>query len=291
MLLEKEKRAQMLGTEIRLLLGAGPDPEEALDQAISYLQEFSRCLSRFDPDSELSALNNNRHREVAISPLLHRALTVARESAAASGGLLDPTVLSALRQAGYQKSWTGESLPLSELVAAYPGPHRAQPSRQWEKITLSTGKVSRPPGLQIDLGGIGKGLAADQLASRFTEYSSWCLDLGGDLRFAGQGPRTVSIPNPFPERLAAQAHFTEQAVATSAVWKRSGRRADGQVWHHLLDPLSGQPAWSEFIQVSAFAPTLVEAERLSKEVLLTGRADLLENGGLLLDWQGEWTYA
>ena len=52
---------------------------------------------------------------------------------------------------------------------------------------------------------------------------------------------------------------------------------------YRLDPATGQPAFTGVVQVTAFAPTGVEAETLSKAALLSGRDRALRrliHGGL-----------
>jgi thiamine biosynthesis lipoprotein len=56
---------------------------------------------------------------------------------------------------------------------------------------------------------------------------------------------------------------------------------DGSFAHHLLDPSTGSPAWTGVLQVTALAETALEAETLSKQVLLGGPRSihLLERRG------------
>ena len=79
-------------------------------------------------------------------------------------------------------------------------------------------------------------------------------------------------------------------VATSGLNVRIWRGADGRYAHHLLDPATGEPAWTGLIGVTALGDTAVEAETLSKAALLSGpeggRAVLAERGGLLVHDSG-----
>ena len=60
------------------------------------------------------------------------------------------------------------------------------------------------------------------------------------------------------------------AVATSGLNVRLWRRADGTPAHHLLDPATGDPAWTGVVGATALAPTALEAETLAKAALLSG---------------------
>jgi FAD:protein FMN transferase len=75
------------------------------------------------------------------------------------------------------------------------------------------------------------------------------------------------------------------AVATSGIGKRSWLDSDGRPAHHLLDPATGRPAFTGVVQVTAFAPTGVQAEALSKAALLSGpdrAAGQLNYGGVVV---------
>lgn len=80
------------------------------------------------------------------------------------------------------------------------------------------------------------------------------------------------------------------AVATSGLNVRIWRDEQGRFAHHLLDPESGQPAWTGLIGATALGDTAVEAETLSKAALLSGpdggRVALAERGGFLVHDSG-----
>jgi thiamine biosynthesis lipoprotein len=72
---------------------------------------------------------------------------------------------------------------------------------------------------------------------------------------------------------------------------RIWRRVDGSYAHHLLDPSTGQPAWTGVIGVTALGSTALEAETLSKLALLSGPDGaprvLGEYGGVIVRDSGE----
>jgi FAD:protein FMN transferase len=77
------------------------------------------------------------------------------------------------------------------------------------------------------------------------------------------------------------------AVATSGRKVRIWRCGHGFCHaHHLLDPSTGEPAWTGLIGATALSDTAVEAETLAKAALLSGpeggRTILNERGGLLV---------
>ena len=129
--------------------------------------------------------------------------------------------------------------------------------------------------MRIDTGGTGKGLAADALAHRLRGYRRFMVDCGGDLRVGGAGvaetPYDVEVQHPLTGEHAHVLRLDGGGVATSGLDVRLWRRADGGGFaHHLLDPSTGEPAWTGLIGVTALGATTLEAETLSKLALLSG---------------------
>ena len=71
---------------------------------------------------------------------------------------------------------------------------------------------------------------------------------------------------------------------------RIWRGEDGRYAHHLLDPATGEPAWTGLIGATALGDTAVEAETFAKAALLSGpeggREVLAERGGLMVHDSG-----
>ena len=80
--------------------------------AAQFLLECHSRLSRFLPQSELSRLNADPREKVEVSPLMRDFAIAARRAAELSGGLVDPTILPALRRAGYTASMQGSTAAL-----------------------------------------------------------------------------------------------------------------------------------------------------------------------------------
>jgi thiamine biosynthesis lipoprotein len=293
-----------MGSEIRLIV-TGPQasaeaPAVAVEACRRFIADFDARLSRFRPDSELSQLNADPRPEVPASALLRDAVRSGVRAARASGGLVDPTLLGELEAAGYEQSLEGvepASLRDALLLAPARRPARPDPGARWRQLEVdeALGVVRRPPGLRFDTGGAGKGLAADLLANRLAGYERFVVDCGGDLRVGGdtlpQLPVEVHVEHPLTKMHGYVIGLDGGAIATSGLDVRIWRRADGQYAHHLLDPSTGEPAWTGLIGATALAPTALEAETLSKSALLLGaegaRELLRESGGLIVHDDGE----
>lgn len=289
-----DRRIRALGTEVRVAC-TGPGADLRCRHALAAIRRVERRLSRFRPDSELSHLNADPREEVPVSALLRGGVEAALWAATQSDGLVDPTLLAALERAGYTRSLAsagraGRPLP---PAADAPRPAHADPSRAWTAVRTDpvAGTVRRPPGVRLDLGGTGKGYAADLAAAALEGAPRWLVDCGGDLRAGGtSGAQEVHVDGPGGARLAT-LRLAEGAVATSGIHARRWTTEDGREVHHLLDPATGEPAWTGLVQVTALDGTVVAAETRAKTALLRGAAAartlLAEHGGLLVHDTGE----
>ncbi len=269
------------------------DGERMLDLCERRLLDAHRRLSRFEPESELSRCNRDPREAVPAAPLL-RALAAAVGSAGeASGGLVDATMVGAIERAGYRDSLGagGGTLALADALAAAPPrrPAAPDPAARWRQLRVDeqAGTIVRPPGLAIDSGGLAKGLLADLLAAELADRPAFGIDCCGDLRLGGAAglPRRIRVDDPFGGPPLEELTVREGAVATSGIGRRCWRRADGRPAHHLLDPASGEPAFTGIVQATALAPTALLAEVHAKAALLAGperAAEWLPYGGVLV---------
>jgi thiamine biosynthesis lipoprotein len=284
-----------MGSEVRLLV-EGADAEASADASRGWLENYDQRVSRFRADSDLCRLNADPRDVVPASLTLRVAVRAALWAAERTDGLVDPTMLAALERAGYAASRAGlDPAPLAEALAAAPPrrPAGPDPRARWREITVDhdARTIARPPGLTIDNGGTGKGLAADLVGRTLSGRPRWAVDCGGDIRIGGDGTvYDVEIRHPLTGGQALVVPVGAGAVCTSGIDVRVWRRADGGFAHHLLDPATGEPAWTGLVGTTAIAPTALEAETLAKSALLSGpgagRALLTEHGGILFHDDG-----
>jgi len=293
-----------MGSHVRLLIGE-PGPgmapaAEAAEEARRTIAEFDAALSRFKPESELCALNADPRERVPASELLRAAVRAGLEAAERSGGLVDPTLVGEIESAGYVASRAGmRGEPLAAALPEAPArrPARPNPAARWRgfEVDDEAGTIARPPGVRFDTGGAGKGLAADMVAARLRGYSRFIVDCGGDIRIGGADalvdPYEVFVEHPLSGERAFVLKLGSGGVATSGLNVRNWRAEGGRVAHHLLDPASGEPAWTGLVGATALGDTALEAETHAKAALLSGpeggREVLTARGGLLVHDDGE----
>ncbi|HSD80972.1 MAG TPA: FAD:protein FMN transferase [Solirubrobacteraceae bacterium] len=262
MILTRTFRA--MGTDVELFLAA--DPGSASDAALHAAErEFERVealLSRFRPDSELSALNRDGH--VAAGEDLLTVVELALEARERTNGRFDPTVHDALVGAGYDRTF--------EEVARE-GASSGGGGRCGGEVTVdrARGSIRLEPGIHVDLGGIGKGYTVDRAAAILSSAGPALVDAGGDIAALGR-------PDALGWRVGIETAedtltlaLEDAAVATSGRDRRHWRR-DGEERHHLIDPSTGRPADADLVRVTVVERTAVEADVLAKSLFLAGEA-------------------
>ncbi len=302
---EHDSTFRSMGSEVRMLIGPPlreglPGPVDAAARERAFVEDLARRLSRFREDSELSQLNRDPRAAVPASPLLRATVGAGLWAAERTGGLVDPTLLAALERGGYRKSLDG-TVPASlrDALEATPGraPAGPHPAAMWRTIAVDSrnGLVRRPPGVRIDTGGTGKGLIADAVACRLAGFSRFVVDCGGDIAVGGEAaaghPYEIAVEHPLTGERMHTLSVARGGVATSGLNVRIWRRADGSFGHHLLDPATGEPAWTGLIGATALGGSALEAETLSKQALLSGptrgREVLAARGGVLVHDDGD----
>ncbi len=287
---EARRSFECFGGRVSVTVLGSPrqEPERAAAAAEAQLRGAHRRLSRFLPESELSRLNRDPRATVPAGPLLLELAAAAHEAGRLSDGLVDATLLREIERAGYRGSRAGQaSAALPEAVERRPA--AASPAGGWRRIAVdrAAGSVTRPPGLAIDSGGLAKGLLADRVAAGLARFPAFAVDCCGDVHVGGSAgrPRRVLVEGPTGGEPIHALALAAGGAATSGITRRSWRGEDGEPRHHLLDPASGEPAFTGVVQATALAPTALLAEVLSKWALLSG-PDLaparLPYGGVLV---------
>jgi FAD:protein FMN transferase len=320
-----------MGTENAVqLLGApeqidGMTPEKWCGHE---LERYEQCWSRFRSDSELNTFLCIPGRQFGLSNALLIALDCAARAYAATNGLFDARIRTSLNELGYSRPY--RELPLGPdgnrtgipILAGQPTNrkptnmhHERPPQTSGFAVDLFGRWASVDQGVQLDLGGVGKGLAADLLATSLVAAGAEgaCVSLGGDIRTVGIGPQNggweIPLPHPmFDNREFATQRCVNAAIVMSTVGLRrwgAGTETDTvehsraspphrpqpgtglgdsePMLHHLIDPRTQRPTNNGVHSVAAFGPQAWWAEVGAKAALIAGpdeAVSLLERLGL-----------
>ncbi len=224
--------------------------------------EVATCelaLSRFDPASDLCRLNANAGAWTPVDSRLMAALVRAVRAHEETHGLFDASVLPILTALGYDGSFERLSHRAPDAIEGW------RPCRVDLDVVASRARVEA--GGAVDLGGLGKGLAADRallaMRSVWPELPGALVDLGGDIAVTGATPDMtpwrIAVADPrAPGGTIGELHVEGGGVATSG---RSVRRfGPERQLHHLIDPALAAPAVGGPLAVTVVAASATDAD-------------------------------
>jgi thiamine biosynthesis lipoprotein len=299
------RRWEQWTTQMSVSVPAGQEAD--LDAAAAvvnrHLAAVDVACSRFREDSELAQVNavqslafgQVKRRATAadtepvsygVSPLLADYLRAALQVAAATDGVVDPTLGRALREAGYDlhlgsRGFSPATGATGEQAASSSEPARPTTVRVttryrdgWRAVRLTHGaapRVTLPAGVELDLGATAKAKAADDAARLAHEATGAAVlvSLGGDVAAAGT-PDGFAWPvevAEVPTQAGPVVLARDGGLATSTVRLRRWTQA-GSPRHHLIDPWTGLPAVGRWRTATVAAASCLVANAASTAVLV-----------------------
>jgi len=242
------KRAQMqMGTLVSITVVAGNEAvaHAAATAGFAEIRRLEELLSTWISTSELSRVNASAgikpiHVSTETLTVVHLAMQAAEMTDGGFNIAIGPAV----------EAWSvtdGQRIPEeSELDALRPLVDLQAVHVDVRKQTIYLDKA----GMRIDVGGIGKGYAADQAveALRRAGAIAGVVALSGDIKTFGRLPGgkmfPVGIQHPRKDgSVLAWIDLQDEAISTAGDYERFFER-DGVRYHHILDPRTLQPARS-----------------------------------------------
>jgi thiamine biosynthesis lipoprotein len=265
----------VMGTVFRIELYAEDKAaaERAVAAALKRLEEIDALASDYLPESELSRFNREpANRPVDVSKdlfaLIERSVQIARQTE----GAFDITSAYAIQQ--WRRARRQKQLPTAEQT------RKAVAMTDWRELTLDAGErtvTKLKEGLLIDLGGIGKGYAADAALAVLKDHGiTRALVAGsGDLAIGDAPPGkkgwSVSL------RTFESAEESDGAIRVSLAncgCSTSGDlhqflELDGVRYSHIVDPGTGL-GLTERIACTVIAPDATTSDALATAMCVMG---------------------
>lgn len=259
-------RAMASPCEVLMEVDDRRDAERILSIVSTEALRVEHKFSRYLPDNIVHRINNSRGRPVVVDEETARLLDFARTLYELSEGRFDVT------SGVLRRIWTfdgGSTIPDQESireVLRYVG---------WNRVAWDGSAIRLEPGMQIDLGGIGKEYAVDRAALIVGDRTSCLINFGGDIvvtrgRRDGQ-PWRVGIERPSPDARdrVRVILLNEGGLATSGDTHRFVVK-DGVRLSHILDPRTGWPVEDAPRSVTVAAGSCVQAGMVATLAMLHG---------------------
>lgn len=240
------KRAQMqMGTIVQITAVAPTEAvaQQAVTSGFQEIRRLEELLSTWIPTSELSRVNEAAGREpVNVSP---ETMLILKQSIEMAG----------LTEGGFNIA-IGPAVDVWKVTEETRIPDEAELARLKPLVDLSQVRLDEQagtvylakPGMRVDVGGIGKGFAADRAVAvmRAAGAQAGVVALSGDIKTFGKmpdgSPFLFGIQHPRKEgALLARVELQDEAISTAGDYERLFIR-DGVRYHHILDPATLQPA-------------------------------------------------
>jgi len=272
-----------MGTTAEIYLYAANEERasEFFEAAFGEIERVEAALSTYRPASEVSRINREAGNGLVttdpeVFELLQRALALSEKS----GGAFDITVGPLVKAWGFFRE-TGH-IPSQEELSD------ARTRTGWTHVALNPptrGVRFLTSGLELDLGGIGKGWALDCAARtlRRLGVDAALLGLGQSSYVAVGAPPgsegwAITVPDPAsPGQALSTVHLQDRSLSTSGSTEKYFEQ-DGQRFSHIIDPRTGRPV-TEMMQVTVMASTATETDALATALFVLGpegATDLLD---------------
>jgi len=257
----------LLNTFAQITVYSEEDAEH-INEAFALCRKYENMLSRTVPESDIYRLNA-RETDI-VSEECAKLIELSLEMSEKTGGAFDITIepLSAL----WNFSAEEPSVPDAALIEA------ALPHIGYEKVSVEGERIIfSDPETRIDLGASAKGFIADRLKEFLLErgVSSAIINLGGNIVLIGAQPGGepfgIGVQDPAAEtgQAAGVFYIEDCSAVTSGIYERCFEQ-DGEFYHHILDPETGQPIDSGLSSVTIVSPNSVTGDMLSTACLALG---------------------
>lgn len=270
------------------LTAYGRYAEGAIDAAISRIEQIEGMMSAYREDSSVSYINRMAAQEpVKLKDGLAQVMACGLKYWRLTGGAFDLTVEPIVRLWGITSD--NPHVPTREEL------EELLPLVGSDKLVFDEEKKTvffTKPGMGIDLGGIAKGYAADEVERILREngVTSAVIDLGGNIVVLG--PRRVDawewmrglfhngisrnewkvgIQQPFAPtgEYCLTVQVCDKAIVSAGAYERNFER-DGVLYHHIISPKTGMPARGELDSVTVICDSSMEADALSTSIYVLG---------------------
>ncbi len=261
--------------------------QRCIEAAFDVQNRIESLMSDYRDDSELSKVNREAAQgPVAVSEMTFEVLQKAVHFSELSEGAFDVTVGPLVDL--WHKAGETDVPPTEEALA------EARRKVGFDKLILDEKNRTvrfAVAGMRVDLGGIGKGYAADKAVEAMKEHGALggMVALAGDIRCFGRPPRGqehwrigVQDPNVAPDDLGPSKPLLvlaliSEGVSTSGDYRRFVR-VQGRRQSHIMDPGTGKGA-SRLVSDTIIAPDATTSDALSTAVNVLG----LEKGLALIE--------
>jgi len=261
------KSSFTLGTVVSVSI-YGTEDEEIFDELFDRMKVIEEKMSKTIPTSEVSRINllaetGDISNQIKIDSDVFTVIDKALEYGRKSNGKFDVTLAPIVELWGIGTEH--ENIPEHETI------EKLLFTVGLDKIKINAeNNISLAQNTKIDLGGIAKGYAADEVADILIEsgIEKAIINLGGNVKVIGEKskgvPFKIGIQDPLSERnnTLGVVEVSDKTVVTSGDYERYFEQ-NGKRYHHIFDPSTGYPYETNVASVTVISDESIVADALS----------------------------
>jgi len=252
----------------------GPNASDAIDKAFERIRDIEKKMTSKADFSEVISINQMAGQDChKVSDDTYFVIKKGLYYSKLSEGKFDITVgpLVSLWGIGTEHARVPTTDEIDEIL----------PLVDYRQVELNENDNSvflKKQDMSIDLGGIAKGYAADEVAKvlRQNGVKHGTVNLGGNIIVIGAKPDgkpwKIGIQNPFFKTrgsIMATVEVADKTLVTSGPYERYLEK-NGNIYHHILDTHSGFPVENDLMSVTIISESSIDADALSTAVFAMG---------------------
>ncbi len=246
----------------------------ALDDSIRVtLQQVDNSLSPFNPNSTITAINNNTN--LHADSMFCEVFRLAKTISARTWGAFDITVAPLVNLWGFGfRNMDNVSPQAVDSLRRYVG---------FEKVSLTEDDSVQKsvPQIMLDCSAIAKGYGVDAVGHMLERQGvrSYMVEIGGEVRLRGCNPRgtawSIGINSPHDDSLSQSSDIeqilqtTDISLATSGNY-RNFYVKDGKRYAHTIDPRTGYPVQHNILSATVLAADCATADAYATSFMVLG---------------------
>lgn len=251
----------------------GKNSEKAMNESINKLREIDNNMSLSKSDSEMVKINNNAgKRSVKVNDGFLNVINKAIYYGRLSDGAFDISIRPVDKLWGIGTK--NERIPKEKEIKEN---LKFVNYKNIETDNFNKTVFLRNKNMAIDLGGIAKGYAADELVKILKENNikSGLINLGGNIyaykKDKNDKPFNIGIQDPKEEngQTFAIIKVKNKSVVTSGNYERYFIK-NGKRYHHIMDPKTGAPSESGIISSTIISDKSIDGDALSTATFILG---------------------
>jgi thiamine biosynthesis lipoprotein len=274
-----EAQGKTMGTFYHVkIVGDYPGGQQALQSQVdALLKHYNDMMSTYDPNSELSKLNQYQQTTAyPISQDMADLLINGLRTGQQTGGLLDMTVGPLVNLWGFGPDKRPIKTPTDAAIEK--ARERVGIDKVHVEVSSDHAVVRKDhPDISIDLSTFGEGFGADKVAAMLEGKGvhDYLVEIAGASRSRGLNPKgqpwRLAIQKPNDEIAEVQAIIQPdgRAVSTSGSY-RNYYELDGHRYSHVIDPRTGKPITHKLVSATVITATALEADSLDTALMVMG---------------------